>query len=63
MAEMKHSEWKELLCLADGILEISGANKENAEFDLSGDNVELNFLSGKFELTVVFKLNERKEQK
>ena len=62
MAEMMHSEWKELFFLADGILEIAGENKENAVFNLSGDNVELNFLSGKFELTVVFKLNERKEQ-
>lgn len=62
MAEMKHSEWKELFYLANGILEIAGANKEKANFNLSSDNVELNFLSGKFELTIVFKLNERKEQ-
>ena len=62
MAEMMHSEWKELFYIADGILELAGANKENATFDLSGDNVELNFLSGKFTLTIVFKLNERKEQ-
>lgn len=61
MAEMLHSEWKELFYLADGLLEIAGTNKENATFNLSGDNVELNFLSGKFEVTVVFKLNERKE--
>lgn len=59
---MKHSEWKELFYLADGILEIAGANKENAAFNLSGDNAEMNFLSGKFALTVVFKLNKKKEQ-
>lgn len=63
MAEMRRSEWKELFYLADSILELAGTNKENATFNLSGDNVELTFLSGKFELTVVFKLNERKEQK
>ena len=62
MAEMMHSEWKELLYLADGILEIAGANKENTAFNLSGDNVELNFMSGNFQLTVVFKLNERNQQ-
>lgn len=61
MAELKHSEWKELFFLADGILDLVGTNKENATFNLSGDNVELNFLSGKFALTIVFKLNERKE--
>lgn len=62
MAEMKYSELTRLLQLADTVMNAIAENKEEAYFDLSGDDVVIYFPSGKFAITMSFQLITRREQ-